>query len=284
MSKHLSKNIIWLASYPKSGNTWFRAFLSALLNNGNLDINDLKTDGIFSSRVIFDNVTGLDSTLFYDEEINNMMPEVIEEYSCSKDKKCFIKIHNAFTYNKKKKPIVPQSVSLGVIYLVRNPLDIVASLANHLDYSLENTVGLMNNSDSYFLLQEGNCNIYSQFPQLVSDWSNHVNSWISQNEIPVFLIRYEDLLERPEYFFEQAVSFMELNYTSNEIKKAFDAAEFSKLKEQEQQKGFNERSLISKKFFRTGKINNWSTELNPELIQSIIDTHKLTMHKLNYSN
>ena len=86
------KKIVWLASYPKSGNTWFRAFLTALLNDGDLDINQMKTDGIFSSRFIFDNSTDLDSTYLYDEEVKNMLPEVFCDMAqCIKKRTCLLK-------------------------------------------------------------------------------------------------------------------------------------------------------------------------------------------------
>ena len=71
-----TQKIVWLASYPKSGNTWFRAFLTTLLNEGELDINEMKTDGIFSSRQILEAFTDLDSTYLYADEVKTLIPEV----------------------------------------------------------------------------------------------------------------------------------------------------------------------------------------------------------------
>src|SRR5258706_1512744 len=94
------KKIIWLASYPKSGNTWFRAFLTALLGNGDLNINQMKTDGIFSSRGIFDDATDMDSTYLLDSEVKLLLPEVFTHVISQYEKdRLFVKIHDAYTLN-----------------------------------------------------------------------------------------------------------------------------------------------------------------------------------------
>src|ERR1700755_1626042 len=93
------KKIVWLASYPKSGNTWFRAFLTALLNEGDLDINQMKINGIFSSKQLFENFTDLEPAYLYHDEAKALQTEVfihLEQFF--KKDNLFIKIHDAYTY------------------------------------------------------------------------------------------------------------------------------------------------------------------------------------------
>src|SRR5690554_5847280 len=159
-SQDIAKKIVWLASYPKSGNTWFRAFLSALLGDGELNINEMKTDGIFSSRGIFDSCTDLDSTYLRDEEIKVLLPDVFCNVAAEYEKeRLFIKIHDAYTYNQFEQPIVPTQPSYGALYFIRNPLDIVASLANHNGSTIDQAITLMNNSKGCLARQRNNLNV-----------------------------------------------------------------------------------------------------------------------------
>src|ERR1700742_3075872 len=99
------KKIVWLASYPKSGNTWFRTFLTALLNDGDLDINHIKTDGIFSSKETFENATDLDPAYLYDSEAKDLQTEVyryLEQFSQKEN--MFVKIHDAYNYKDDGEP------------------------------------------------------------------------------------------------------------------------------------------------------------------------------------
>jgi hypothetical protein len=220
--------------------------------------------------------------LFYDDEVKNLLPDVFEEYARDKKNRCFIKIHDAYTYNGMGKPIVPTTVSSAVLYLVRNPLDIIASLASHVGTSFERAVNLMNDPNGYMVEQHNNHNVRDQFPQLLLDWSGHVQSWLEQGEIPVHLIRYEDLKSNPEYYFEQALGFIKMDYKVADIKVAVQAAEFSRLKGQELKFKFRENSSKNKSFFRYGEMNRWKVELKATLVESIAAKHFSTMQQLRY--
>jgi len=102
------KEIIWLASYPKSGNTWFRAFLSSLLSEDDIiDINNLKTEGIASNRKAFDELTGIDSEDMSMDEIDALRPELYEFIAKTLNKTAFIKIHDAYTFLNDGSPLIP---------------------------------------------------------------------------------------------------------------------------------------------------------------------------------
>ena len=277
------KKIIWLASYPKSGNTWFRAFLTALLNDGELDINEMKTDGIFSSRLIFENLTDIDSTELYDDEVKNMLPYVFHDLSSGYlREQLFIKIHDAYTLNTNKLPIVPTEPTLCAVYFIRNPLDIAASLANHNGSTIDEAITLMNNPKGDLASQKGNFNVNSQFRQLMLSWSGHVESWTNSLPFPVLVLRYEDMKAETLSTFTKAVEFIGITAHREQIEYAIKASQFEQLQQKEQEKGFAEKSIRSKYFFRKGQTGGWKNELTEEQALLILANHKNTMEYYGY--
>ena len=134
---NILNRILWLASYPKSGNTWMRAFLTAIHSGGDIHLNKLNTDGIFASRQIFDECSDIESEALYDDEAKTMVADVYRYYSQRRDKLNILKIHDAFSSDKYGIPIVPSDVTHCAIYIIRNPLDIAGSLANHNNSSIQ---------------------------------------------------------------------------------------------------------------------------------------------------
>jgi hypothetical protein len=273
----IPKKVIWLASYMKSGNTWFRAFITALLNEGELDINEMKTDGIFSSRQIFDHLTDVDSAELYDEEATNMMSGVYCDLSRSYTRdRLFIKIHDAYTFNSNNAPVVPEAPTICALYFIRNPLDIAASFASHNGTSIDKTIALMNNSTAK---SAGTAN---QLPQLALSWSRHVRSWTDGLPFPVMVLRYEDMLIDTVATFTRAVNFMGMAFKPDQIKTALEACRFEKLQQKEQEKGFSEKNIPNQQFFRKGQAGGWKNELTTAQAQLIIDNHKTVMEKYGY--
>lgn len=281
--KNNSKKIIWLASYPKSGNTWFRAFLTALFNEGQVDINDIKTDGMFSSRVIFDACTDLDSTYLYDSEVKIMQPEVFTHLAGLEFKeKLFIKIHDAYRNNDNEEPIIPTAPTQCALYFIRNPLDIAGSLANHMNITIAKAVKLMNDPLGSLAIQKNNRNTNVQIEQLMFSWSEHVTSWVSHSAFPVLVIKYEDMLLNSLKTFTRAVEFMEMQFSEDKIINAIQACSFEKLKQQEQEKKFKELIYPDKPFFRAGKVGNGHNEIPVDLIDQLANLHKKTMRYYDY--
>lgn len=275
-----TQNIIWLASYPKSGNTWFRAFLSALLNDGKVAINEMKTDGIFSSRQVFDSFTDIDAENLNEEELQLLHPQVFTQVAANSRKKLYVKIHDAYTFNTAGKPIVPTEPTQCAVYIIRNPLDIAASLANHNRQSLDAAIAALNNPDHY--LNPSKTKFLDQVPQFTGSWSYHVESWLSHPPFPVMCIRYEDLLESPVEHFTRAVAFLKLDATAAAIEKAVTASSFDKLKEQEDSVGFSEATNHQTRFFRKGHAGGWKDELSATQADNIVTAHSDVMKKFGY--
>lgn len=274
-------NIIWLASYPKSGNTWFRTFITNLIgeNKESFSINQLKTDGIFSSRQIVDKVIGIETSNLTNDEIDRLRPAVYHYLTETATKTLYVKVHDAYTYLEDGNPLLGTE-NAKAVYILRNPLDVAVSFSNHISKDLNTTIQIMNNESYCF------CNnskrLQSQLRQKLLSWSQHVESWMQQTEIPVHLIRYENMKRDPLVTFTAAVRFMGLTYTENEIKQAIEASDFDKLKAEEQKNGFNEKPYKADYFFRKGEIGDWRNHLSEEQRDQMISDHEAVMSRFGY--
>ena len=276
-----NNNIIWLASYPKSGNTWFRSFISALKNNSNVDINELDTGGIFSSKCFLENILDLDSELLTQEEIDAFKLLAWHYFSTESKEKKLIKIHDAINYSVVTNTLlIPQDASWKSIYIVRHPFDVAISLANHLGSTIDVAVDFVNSQDSFLANSKSPNN--SQFQQNLGTWNYHVKSWKERASFPVLFIRYEDMKLEPFKVFKEAVVFLELDYNDETILSAIDASNFDRLKEQETMKGFKEKDSRTKSFFFKGEIGLGAKVLSPEQKSSICSANYEMMQYFGY--
>ncbi len=276
------KNIIWLASYPKSGNTWFRVFLTNLLSDTDVpaNINDLTDTSISSSRKIFDEYTGLSSSDLTFNEIDSLRPEVYRMQSDESDELLYKKVHDKYYFTEQGEPLFPTEITKGVIYFIRNPLDVLVSFSYHSDKPVKKMVKTLNNSDFAFCNQ--NDKLQNQLRQILGSWSDHVESWVKQKDTPVHVLRYEDMIENTFDCFKNAVKYIGLKSTDSEIHEAIKKSDFSVLADQEKEDGFKEKMIKSKSFFRKGKIGDWKNYLDQEITEDIILNHKSIMKKFGY--
>lgn len=276
------KNIIWLASYPKSGNTWFRVFLTNLLNDSNIpaNINDLKETSISSSRKIFDEYTGLSSSDLTFEEIDRMRSEVYRMQSQESDELLFKKAHDKYYYVDGLNALFPTEITKGVIYFIRNPLDVLVSFAYHSAKPIEKMVSVFN--DTNYAFCDSNNKLQNQLRQLMGSWSEHVSSWTEQKNIPVHVIRYEDMICDTFNTFCKAVEFIGIKKTELQITDAIKKSDFLVLSEQEKKNGFKEKMIKSKSFFRKGESGDWKKHLNKKTVEKIIANHNIVMSKFGY--
>lgn len=282
MMSETKRNIVWLASYPKSGNTWFRVFLSNLFSDSThpVHVNDLSLTTISSNRSIVDNYLGIHSAELTQEEIDNLRPQVFKRFSDDKEETTYVKTHEAWTLNSRGNPIFPEEITKGVLYLIRNPLDVVISYAYHNAETIDRTISILNSGDSKLCDMEDRINIQTQ--QLLTSWSNHVTSWTEDSNLPVHVIRFEDMLEQPLKTFKSAVDFLNLKYEESEIINALGNSSFDKLKAMEIADGFKERGKHSEAFFRQGKSKEWKRKLSKTQVKEIVEYHSDIMQKYNY--
>jgi hypothetical protein len=277
-----NKKIIWLASYPKSGNTWFRIFLSNLLSAKDepVDINELQDTTIASNRQLFDDISGISSADLTLAEIEKLRPQVYERMAENSENLLFLKIHDAFIYTCDGIPLVSERASLKTIYFIRNPLDVAVSFAHHLGVPVQKSVDAMCNEEYAF------CNrtdrLHNQLEQRLFSWSNHVKSWTEQSVLPIRILRYEDMLVDTFNIFSKAVKFIGLEHTDDNIRRALNFSSFAELQKQEISKGFKEKAPVADLFFRKGSSGTWHDELPEICVKKIIAVHSEIMMKFGY--
>jgi aryl sulfotransferase len=249
--------IFWLASYPKSGNTWMRIFLTNYLQNGEqpADINHLDGGPIASARGIFDDLVGVEASDLTLDEQEFLRPRVYTEFARNLETDEFLKVHDAYTLNKETQPLFPPEITRGVIYILRNPLAIAPSLANHINKGLDNAIDVLN-QDFPQKRSKPLAGLGSQLPQRWLSWSEHVRSWAEADGQRVLLVRYEDMKTQPYETFQTVIRFAGLEDDEARIRKAIEFSSFEQVKKQEAEKGFRER-IRPTSFFRKGETDAW---------------------------
>ena len=277
--------IIWLASYPKSGNTWVRSFLSAYYysSDGKFTFELLKKIKQFPSKEFFDR-----KLLSVDEASQNWL--IAQKKIKDKKKICFLKTHNvngAFKGNS----FTTTEFTAGAIYIVRDPRNVLTSVMNH--YSLSESDGLKMMNSVYRNLRDVNDNDnYSNY-SFISSWSNNYNSWKLSKNINSLLIKYEDLENDKYKTFSKIVNFTnniikkERNIDENKFKLAIETTNFEVLQKKEEYEGFDEAVYSSKEgkmkpFFNLGRKNNYKNLLKPETSKVIEGLFEKEMKELGY--
>ena len=306
-------SIVWLASYPKSGNTWLRAVLTNYLRDDPepASINALIGNPVATRRETFDELVGLDSSDLTPDEV--LRHRVLFHALLAREAAgpppggapAFVKVHDAYLRTGDGTALFPKAATAGVVYLVRNPLDVAVSYAHHRQKSIDDTVRWMNDPTAADGEVAGG--IHTQLPQPLMTWSGHVSSWLDQEELPMHVARYEDLLADPMAAFGAVVRFAGLDRedgthagertqsgmrgrsnmpgpsgTSARLARAVDHAAFSRLRVQEEASGFSEKQPTAPSFFRAGVAGSWRNVLDSRQARALVDAHGPVMARLGY--
>ena len=275
------KGIYWIASYPKSGNTWFRIFLTNLRchEEAPADFNQLDTS-IASSRLLFDQSAGTDAADLLPDEVDRLRPRVYEQLVETAEETIFMKIHDAYTQTDQGEPLVSNKATLGAVYIVRNPLDVAVSYAHHSRISIDETIRQMGDPKAAFCSKPKR--LHSQLRQKLMTWSGHVTSWVDAPGVNIHVIRYEDMLEKPQEIFSRAAAFCGLEDDPDKIARAVRFSSYTEIKKQEEQKRFMEAPFGVPSFFRKGEAGGFKEVLTAEQIGQIIRDHGSVMARFGY--
>lgn len=274
--------LIWLASYPKSGNTWLRSFLAAYLHPEQaFDINALDAP-IASARVLLDDCLGVELSDLPPEQVQNLLPLAYQAWAAEAHPfRRLVKTHDAFRLTPDGVLVFPPAVTQGVVHIVRDPRDVVVSLAHHNGCDLEVAITQLNNPHVW--LARSKSRATGQIPQHTQDWSGHARSWLDA-PFPRLLLRYEAMKAEPEVQFAAVVRFCELPFDATRLQQALAATAFTKLQAQEATQGFRERpARASAAFFRSGQSGGWRTALNAAQAERIVVAHAEMMQRLGYA-
>ena len=271
--------LIWLASYPKSGNTWMRSFLHNLFRNTPepVDINEI-TDfciGDSSAQWYKRRAGGRLLAELTMEELAQLRPQVHRDFTTVFPDSVFVKTHNFFG-NWAGTPLHTMEVTAGGIYVLRNPLDVVISVSHHFDETIDEAIKHLAN-DAY---KTGNMETHVE--EIHRSWSTHVKSWTEHPNPQLLVLRYEDLLHKPRKHFKRVVDFLGLPASPSRLERAIQNSSFKTLSGIEQKKGFRERPEAAKAFFREGRSEQWREILTPEQIRQVICDHHEQMERFGY--
>tara|TARA_B100000575_G_C23077340_1_gene620597 strand:+ start:239 stop:1117 length:879 start_codon:yes stop_codon:yes gene_type:complete len=290
--------ILWLASYPKSGNTWVRTIIGQIISH-NFDTKKVfetaKQIRLYPSKIDF---LDLDNDFKYKEFPKDKKKEIFDktvinwEVSQSKinlnNKINIFKTHNMLCkleVGKKLYSFTNLENSLGVIHIVRDPRNIISSLKNHFSFNSETKILEFIMNENQTLGIEENA-----IPQLLSSWKNHYNSWkrFPKNNL---LIKYEDLILNPENEIKKIIKFLDqffkISLLDNQINEIILNTSFENLQDLEKKGLFDENALNNKtgevkKFFNMGVKNNWKKLLSENISNKIEQQFKNEMKELGY--
>ena len=275
--------IVWLASYPKSGNTWFRIFLTNFLRDEDqpADINMLGGGPIASAREPFDEAVGYDSGELTYDEIDRLRPEVYLHQSCAQKETLYVKVHDAYTFLPDGRPLFPSEATQCVLYFIRNPLDVAVSYAHHGGHK-RYARAIHDMAYANMTLSAHHATEDNQLRQKLLTWGGHATSWVDAPGLRVHCMRYEDMKQRPQEVFGAAVRFLGLPDEPVRLKKAVEFSRFEEVKRQENENGFSEKLLSAKTFFRKGQVGSWREALTAEQAAKIVADHGEVMRRFGY--
>lgn len=276
------KGIVWIASYPKSGNTWTRAFLHNLLRivtgdrNGAQNINEMNEYSTWDiSAEIYRKYLDKDPREADRAEIAKLRPRVQEQIAEQTDGLSFVKTHNALVMDRGF-PTINSAVTSGAIYIVRNPLDIAISYAHHMGRSIDHAIEFMAKPGLETSVTEKS--VY----EVYGSWSEHVMSWTRKPNRAVHVMRYEDMIADPTATFGKLARHLLMVPTAAQLAEAIDLSSFERLQKQEAEEGFKERPQVSKQFFREGKTGQWKDALTRRQVRRLVKTHREQMARFGY--
>ena len=269
--------IIWLASYPKSGNTWLRIFIENLFRNTiePAKINDL---GVVkhndNSPDLFRKIVGHNIDNMTDTELHQYRGKV-QNYLANGNESTFVKTHSALQYHEGL-PLIHLEHTAGAVYVLRNPFDVVISFSDHFKISHDDAIeAIAAPSHRVNTTKQG---VF----QILAGWSNHYRTWFGVDNFNPLLMRYEDMVHNPIKTFGRFNKFLGLPKNPERLKRAIKNSSFAEVSRQETMVGFPERSRPDQKFFRSGKVGGYKSILSEAQVTKIINAHSDLLFEKGY--
>lgn len=273
----------WIASYPKSGNTWVRLFLHHVIRQINkqpLEDNDLAaldrtSKAVYARTDLFNRFLKkphIDADII---ELAKVRTKVCRAIAAENSGLTMAKTHTVLG-EINGHPLIDPKSSAGGIYIVRNPLDVAVSLAAHMGQEPKEAIRHMGSSRNASAPKE------NAAQELWASWSDHVRSW-TEDPMPGFLIvRYEDIHASPREMLGGIAEYLRIGATPGHIDEAVRLSSFDAVQKREADKGFAEASKKAERFFRAGQTGKFADVLTPEQIASVKAMHREQMDRFGY--
>ena len=275
--------IIWIASYPKSGNTWMRLFIKSYFNSSNIKFS---LENKFDDKIIVESFPverrfeelKINFENFSDISKNWINMQLMINLN---NKINYLKTHNAMcTVNNYK--FTNLENTLGAIYIVRDPRDVLVSYSNFLNKSVDEILKKMISNDSY----EGaelKSKVYKK--SLLGSWSNHYNSWKNYKSREKIIIKYEDMINNTSSTFLKVLTYLKriikIEIDQNKMHNAIEETSFENLRSLEMSEGFK-TNPSKNPFFRKGVVGDWREKLSKDQVEKIESAFKDEMIELGY--
>jgi len=265
--------ITWIASYPRSGNTWVRAFITAYANGGSVEINGIMQTGD-KHPAYYANIIGKPMQSWNMTDQAMLKPAAMLRMLEDAGNNLLLKTHDC---NMEIGGVeqIPPSLTRTAIYLARDPRDVALSFKNHYNMpSMSAAVDQMLNDDTLTRFPDKGLFV----PQ--SSWQKSARSWTRKLPYEVIVLRYEDLLTKPFESFSKVVRLLKLDFDAKLVRKSIEACSFDKFQKAEKSSGFQEG--VGQTFFYKGQANRWEAELEPKLQARIVKACRPEMKILGY--
>ena len=278
------KKIIWISSYPKSGNTFLRAMLSAFFYSEN---------GIFKQDYL-KNILEFPRDFFKLKTSNNFLNEINEyveiqkKISNTNKEIIFLKTHLANITVNKTIPTINKDCSMCAIYIVRDPRNVILSLKNHYNLEVKDCFNFLTNDKNFICIQ--NKKLSKGYTPIL-DWSTNYLSWKKQQNINTIFVKFEDLVFDQKntfiYILNELKKYINLEIDQNKIQNIVKTTNFKYLRQLEEKEGFVENKIMgiqnnNKFFFNKGAEQDFSKNLEKNIINEVNKKYKELLTELNY--
>ncbi len=265
--------ITWIASFPRSGNTWLRALITAYANDGEVDINNMMQTGD-KEPMYYGGIINAPINTWSMSDQAMLKPAAMIRMLEHAGNNLLLKTHDC---NREIAGVeqIPPYLSRTAIYMVRDPRDVALSFMNHYNMpSMDAALDNMLNNDTLTRFPDKGLFV----PQ--RSWQMHTASWLRKTPYPVHILRYEDLLVQPFKEFGKVVRILQMDFDPKLLKKSIQACEFSRLQKAEKKSGFTEG--VGQAFFHKGQANRWEAELSQAHQDRIVKACSVQMKAFDY--
>lgn len=272
--------ITWLASYPRSGNTWVRLLLAHALADAkeDVDLNRLPFGSIAFSRNLVDDILGLETAELPPHQVQELWPRACHGIAETLSPPAYIKSHARWPEHQPEHECLAKATA-GVVLITRHPANVAVSLSRFLNVSLDEAIALM--SDEQYWINQPDGGTLEFLPQWVGSWSSHLNSWLDSG-MRLLVVRYEDMVTDPRRELARILSFSNLEKPSADIDRAVQATQIGHLQTLESNQGFREAPRTPAPFFGSGGGKSKTSVISKQQSKILTHDHGIAMARLHY--